>query len=43
LLDNFSIEQTRAAVTRTAGRALLESSGRIDQRRFERSPKPAWI
>jgi len=31
LLDNFSIEQTRAAVVRTAGRALLESSGRIDE------------
>jgi nicotinate-nucleotide pyrophosphorylase (carboxylating) len=31
LLDNFTIEQTRAAVTRTAGRALLESSGRIDE------------
>jgi nicotinate-nucleotide pyrophosphorylase (carboxylating) len=31
LLDNFSIEQTRAAVERTAGRALLESSGRIDE------------
>ncbi len=31
LLDNFSIEQTRAAVARTAGRALLESSGRIDE------------
>jgi nicotinate-nucleotide pyrophosphorylase (carboxylating) len=31
LLDNFSIEQTRAAVLRTAGRALLESSGRIDE------------
>ena len=31
LLDNFSIEQTRAAVVRTAGRALLESSGGIDQ------------
>jgi nicotinate-nucleotide pyrophosphorylase (carboxylating) len=30
LLDNFSIDQTRAAVVRTAGRALLESSGRID-------------
>jgi nicotinate-nucleotide pyrophosphorylase (carboxylating) len=28
LLDNFSIDQTRAAVMRTAGRALLESSGR---------------
>jgi nicotinate-nucleotide pyrophosphorylase (carboxylating) len=31
LLDNFSIEQTRAAVVRAAGRALLESSGRIDE------------
>jgi nicotinate-nucleotide pyrophosphorylase (carboxylating) len=31
LLDNFSLEQTRAAVQRTAGRALLESSGRIDE------------
>jgi nicotinate-nucleotide pyrophosphorylase (carboxylating) len=31
LLDNFSIEQTRAAVVRTAGRALLESSGGIDE------------
>jgi nicotinate-nucleotide pyrophosphorylase (carboxylating) len=31
LLDNFSIGQTRAAVVRTAGRALLESSGRIDE------------
>ncbi|HEY5349127.1 MAG TPA: carboxylating nicotinate-nucleotide diphosphorylase [Candidatus Lustribacter sp.] len=31
LLDNFSIDQTRAAVERTAGRALLESSGRIDE------------
>ena len=31
LLDNFSIENTRAAVVRTAGRALLESSGRIDE------------
>jgi len=31
LLDNFSIEQTRAAVERTGGRALLESSGRIDE------------
>ncbi len=30
LLDNFSIDQTRAAVVRTAGRALLESSGGID-------------
>jgi nicotinate-nucleotide pyrophosphorylase (carboxylating) len=31
LLDNFSIEQTRAAVLRTAARALLESSGGIDE------------
>ena len=31
LLDNFTIDQTRAAVERTAGRALLESSGRIDE------------
>jgi nicotinate-nucleotide pyrophosphorylase (carboxylating) len=31
LLDNFSIEETRAAVVFTAGRALLESSGGIDQ------------
>jgi nicotinate-nucleotide pyrophosphorylase (carboxylating) len=31
LLDNFSPEQTREAVRRTAGRALLESSGRIDE------------
>jgi nicotinate-nucleotide pyrophosphorylase (carboxylating) len=31
LLDNFSIAQTRVAVERTAGRALLESSGRIDE------------
>jgi len=31
LLDNFSIDQTRAAVQRTAGRALLESSGGIDE------------
>ena len=31
LLDNFSIDATRAAVERTAGRALLESSGRIDE------------
>lgn len=31
LLDNFSIEQTRTAVVRTAGRALLESSGGIDE------------
>jgi nicotinate-nucleotide pyrophosphorylase (carboxylating) len=31
LLDNFSIDETRAAVARTAGRALLESSGGIDQ------------
>ena len=31
LLDNFSIENTRAAVVRTADRALLESSGRIDE------------
>lgn len=31
LLDNLSIEATREAVTRTAGRAVLESSGRIDE------------
>ena len=31
LLDNFSIDETRAAVVRTAGRAKLESSGRIDE------------
>jgi nicotinate-nucleotide pyrophosphorylase (carboxylating) len=31
LLDNFSIEQTRVAVAHTAGRALLESSGGIDE------------
>jgi nicotinate-nucleotide pyrophosphorylase (carboxylating) len=31
LLDNFTLEQTRAAVARSAGRALLESSGRIDE------------
>jgi nicotinate-nucleotide pyrophosphorylase (carboxylating) len=31
LLDNFSLDQTRAAVERTAGRALLESSGGIDE------------
>jgi nicotinate-nucleotide pyrophosphorylase (carboxylating) len=31
LLDNFSIDATRVAVERTAGRALLESSGRIDE------------
>ena len=30
LLDNFSIDATQRAVERTAGRALLESSGRID-------------
>jgi nicotinate-nucleotide pyrophosphorylase (carboxylating) len=30
LLDNFTPEQLREAVTRTAGRALLEASGRID-------------
>jgi nicotinate-nucleotide pyrophosphorylase (carboxylating) len=30
LLDNFTPEQLRAAVARTAGRALLEASGRID-------------
>jgi nicotinate-nucleotide pyrophosphorylase (carboxylating) len=30
LLDNFTPEQQREAVTRTAGRALLEASGRID-------------
>jgi nicotinate-nucleotide pyrophosphorylase (carboxylating) len=30
LLDNFSPEQLRVAVARTAGRALLEASGRID-------------
>jgi len=41
LLDNFSIEQTRAAVVRTAGRALLESSGGSIKRRFVPSPKPA--
>ena len=31
LLDNFSIAATRAAVERAAGRAVLESSGRIDE------------
>jgi nicotinate-nucleotide pyrophosphorylase (carboxylating) len=31
LLDNFTLEQTRTAVSRTARRALLESSGRIDE------------
>lgn len=31
LLDNFSIDETRVAVTHTAGRALLESSGSIDE------------
>lgn len=31
LLDNFSIEQTRVAVQHTARRALLESSGGIDE------------
>ncbi|MDB5043028.1 MAG: nadC, partial [Candidatus Eremiobacteraeota bacterium] len=30
LLDNFTPEQLREAVARTAGRALLEASGRID-------------
>ena len=30
LLDNFTPEQQREAVARTAGRALLEASGRID-------------
>jgi nicotinate-nucleotide pyrophosphorylase (carboxylating) len=30
LLDNFTPEQLREGVTRTAGRALLEASGRID-------------
>jgi nicotinate-nucleotide pyrophosphorylase (carboxylating) len=30
LLDNFTPDQLREAVTRTAGRALLEASGRID-------------
>lgn len=31
LLDNFSVDLTRTAVQRTAGRAVLESSGRIDE------------
>jgi nicotinate-nucleotide pyrophosphorylase (carboxylating) len=31
LLDNFSLPDIRAAVARTAGRALLESSGGIDE------------
>lgn len=31
LLDNFSIDYLRAAVKRTARRALLEASGRIDE------------
>jgi nicotinate-nucleotide pyrophosphorylase (carboxylating) len=31
LLDNFSLEYLRAAVARTARRALLEASGRIDE------------
>jgi len=31
LLDNFSIDYLRAAVARTARRALLEASGRIDE------------
>jgi nicotinate-nucleotide pyrophosphorylase (carboxylating) len=31
LLDNFSLEQTRAAVAQTARRAVLESSGHIDE------------
>ena len=30
LLDNFSLDDMREAVRRTAGRALLEASGRID-------------
>lgn len=30
LLDNFTLDQLREAVDRTAGRALLEASGRID-------------
>ncbi len=31
LLDNFSLDDLREAVRRTAGRALLEASGRIDE------------
>ncbi len=30
LLDNFTLDDLREAVTRTGGRALLEASGRID-------------
>jgi nicotinate-nucleotide pyrophosphorylase (carboxylating) len=30
LLDNMSLEQMRAAVAETAGRALLEASGGVD-------------
>ena len=29
MLDNFSLEDLRAAVTRTAGRAVLEASGGV--------------
>ena len=31
LLDNFNLDETRAAVKRTAGRALLEASGGMDE------------
>ncbi len=31
LLDNFTVEQLRAAVDQTAGRALLEASGGVDE------------
>jgi nicotinate-nucleotide pyrophosphorylase (carboxylating) len=34
LLDNLSIEQIREAVSRVAGRALLEASGGLDQSRL---------
>ena len=31
MLDNFSLEQMREAVRRTAGRATLEASGNVDE------------
>lgn len=34
MLDNFSLEETRAAVVETAGRAKLEASGNVDEKRI---------
>lgn len=42
MLDNFETEQMREAVKRTNGKALLEVSGNVTDKRCANLPKRAW-